>query len=266
MSTEKNRGTLLGIPLIREKYTSSFLASLAIHSVMILLFLFGGYLLPQTTIRIGSGAGGGMGGDVQNTVGVVDELSGGAGMVKPSLVPKPPALKEKPEPKDDSKAIPLANTLDARKKRPDSKDSAKKTKEVPLSNMIPTAPEPGSGGAGGQSGGSGGGFGGGNGVSIGPGSGGFGDSYYARAVEKRIGENWTKNYPEGARFEIVYSFFIKSDGSIAGVKLEKSSGNPLFDMYAERSIKALTNLPRPPAEYRGRPIQFVAQFIYPPSQ
>jgi TonB family protein len=264
MHNNDSRGTLLTIPGIRERYGSSFLASLGLHAAMVLLFLFGGYLLPSTVIRIGSGSGGGTGGDVPTTVGVVDELSGGAGMVKPSIVPKPPALQERNPPKDQSKAIPLPNTLEPKKKKTDAKENARNSKEIPKSNVVPTAPEPGSGGTGGQSGGSGGGFGGGSGVSIGPGSGGFGDSLYARAVEKRIGENWNRP-PQGMRVEMIYSFYIAADGSVYGIKMEKSSGNSTIDMNAGQAIQRSNPLSPPPPEFRGRPIQFVAQFIYPPN-
>jgi TonB family protein len=265
MNTDSRRGTLLNVPIMQERYGISFLASLAVHAVVVIMMIFGGYLLPSNPIRIGGGAGGGMGGDI-STVGVVDELSGGAGMYKPSIVPKPPALKEKPEPKDTSKAIPLPHTLETKKKKA---TTARDTKPAPDSSAIPTAPEPGSGGTGGRSGGSGGGFGGGNGVSIGPGSGAFGDSWYARTVENRISDRWTKP-PEGVRVEMIFSFYILSNGKIANVKLEKSSGNPSLDRDAERAIIDLGNpqkpLPAPPPEFRGRPILFVAQFVYPPSQ
>ena len=265
MKTDTSRGTLLRIPLIQEKYGPSFFASLGIHALVVLLMIFGGYLLPSTAIQIGSGPGGGTGGDV-TTVGVVDELSGGTGMVKPSLVPKPPALKDKPPEKDQSKAIPLPNTIEP-KRKPEIKQSARNAKPIPVpdTNAIPTAPEPGSGGVGGSSGGSGGGFGGGNGVSIGPGSGGFGNSWYARAVENRISSNWIPP-PKGVRVEIVYSFYINPNGSITGLKQEKSSGNPDIDRNAARAILASNPLAPPPPEFRGRPILFVAQFIYPPSQ
>lgn len=266
MDTDTHRGTLLSIPLIQERYGATFLASIGIHALVVLLMLLGGYLLPTTAIQMGSGPGGGTGGDI-SSVGVVDELSGGAGMFKPSIVLRPPALLEKPVPKDESKAIPLPRTIEPKKKKPDTRESAKNAKPVPESNVIPTAPEPGSGGAGGRSGGSGGGFGGGNGVLIGPGSGGFGDSLYARTVEKRISDNWKKP-PEGMRVELVYSFYILPNGTITDVKLERSSGNPALDRDAERAILSLANprLTPPPPEYRGRPILFVAQFIYPPSQ
>jgi outer membrane biosynthesis protein TonB len=197
----------------------------------------------------------------------VDSLSGGAGMVKPSIVPKPLALKEKPTSADESKAIPLPQTIE-KKKKADLKE-AKNAKPIPNTNAIPTAPEPGSGGIGGRSGGSGGGFGGGNGVSIGPGSGGFGDSWYARTVEERIGKNWSRPMG-GVRVEMVYSFYIGATGAVSGIKLEKSSGNPEMDMNAYRAISLLNSpqnpLPAPPPEYRGRALQFIAQFIYPQNQ
>jgi TonB family protein len=268
MHNNDSRGIPITTPWVQERYGPSFLFSVGFHAVLVLLFLFGGYLLPTNVIRIGSGSGGGTGGDVPTTVGVIDELSGGAGMVKPSIVPKPPALQEKAPPKNEDKAIPLPKTIE-KKKKPDTKETVKSAKTLPETNMIPTAPEPGSGGTGGQSGGSGGGFGGGNGVSIGPGSGGFGDSTYARAVERRIGEGWSK--PIGAgHVEIVYSFYINARGVVSDVKLEKSSGNTDLDRNAERAILLLNStsnpLPAPPPEFRGRPIQFVAQFIYPPNQ
>jgi hypothetical protein len=159
-------------------------------------------------------------------------------MYKPSIVPRPPALLQKPVPKDESKAIPLPHTIEPKKKKPDTRESAKNAKPVPESNVIPTAPEPGSGGSGGRSGGSGGGFGGGSGVSIGSGAGGFGDSWYARAVESRISKDWIRP-PDGLRVEIIYSFYILSNGSIANIKLEKSSGNSDQDRNAERAIQAL---------------------------
>jgi TonB family protein len=256
--------TTLDIPLMEEKFGRPFLASLLAHAAAFLLLIYGGYILPSTVIQIGSGAGGGTGGDV-STVGVVDEFSGGMGMIKPSLVPKPPALLEE-TPRDPSKAIPLPQTVEPKKNKPDKKDANAPAKILPKSNLIPVAPEPGSGGVGGRSGGSGGGIGGGNGISIGSGSGGFGDSWYARAVESRISANWIRP-SEGVRVEMTYSFFIAADGTVNGIRQEKSSGNPQVDLTAERAIRALQvdPLPPPPQEFRGRRIQFVAQFVYPPN-
>jgi len=260
--------TLLNISLTEEKYGHTFLLSLVLHGVVVLIAVFGGYLLPTSAVQIsGSGPGGGTGGEAY-TVGVVDELAGGIGMYKPALTPKPPALLEKPQEKDESKAIPLPNTVEPKKKKYTEKE-IKQAKIKPSANLIPAAPEPGAGGTGGVTGGSGGGRGGGIGVSIGSGSGGIGDSWYARTVEARISSNWIRP-PEGVRLEITYSFYIRPDGSIVGITKEKSSGNEELDLTAERAIRAIgpsNPLPAPPPElFHGRTIKFLAQFVYPPIQ
>jgi TonB family protein len=258
MNRNKESVTLLKIPLTEENYSWATVASISIHGVLLLAALFGARLLPQTVVKLGSGAGGGTGGEI-STVGVVEQLSGGEGMVKPAMLPKPPAL-EKESVKEKDTAIPIPGTLDSRKKQ-ETKKSAQKA-ITDLHNIIPTAPEPGSGGIAGGRGGTGGGFGGGNGVSIGAGSGGFGNSWYARAVEKKISDNWQKP-PAGMQVEMTYSFYIADDGTLYGIKQEKSSGNTQIDLTAARAINASRPLPAPPAEFRGKAIQFVARFVYP---
>jgi TonB family protein len=253
MTGNTNRASLLNIALIEEKYGRSLVVSLAFHGLMILAVAVTGYLLPVQTIKIGGGPGSGIGSDI-DTVGVVDELSGGAGMVKPSLTPQPPAL-EKAQ-KKPSKAIPLPGSTEPRKKKT---NAAKTSKAPPKSNVIPTAPEPGSGGIAARSMG-----GSGHGLSIGTGSGEFGNHWYVRLVESRIGENWPRPV-EGVRVEMVYSFYISDRGVIYEVKKEKSSGNVLMDQQAERAIQASSPLNPPPAELRGRRLKFVVQFIHPPN-
>jgi membrane protein involved in colicin uptake len=248
---------------VREKYRRSFIVSIVIHVVVFLLAIFGQYLLPKRVIEIGTGPGGGIGGGI-STVGVVDEFSGGAGMVKPGLTPKPPAMEEKP-PESKSKAVELPDTVERRIKRPAK--SKKAAESTPATNMIPTPAEPGTGGAGGYSAGSGGGVGGGIGVSIGEGSGGIGDHMYARTVEQRISNNWVRP-PEGVRVNVVYTFYIDNYGKIRGIQKEKSSddSNPAMERMAENALRTLKDIPPPPAEFRGRLIQFRANFIYPPDQ
>lgn len=266
MKVGSARGTLLNIPLIEEKYGRCFAVSVGLHAALVLFAIFAPYLIPRSApIRIGTGPGGGPGSDLYS-VGIADDLGGGAGMFKPSLVPQPPALPAEKATKEEAKrdAVALPDTVAPKKARTQEGAATKKPAPATDSNIIPTAPQPGAGGSGGLAGGSGGGRGGGQGVSIGSGSGGPGDSWYARVVESRIGSNWIRPAP-GIRVEIIYSFFIATDGTIYGIKKEKSSGNEALDITAERAIRTSSPLTPPPPEFRGRPVQFLAQFVYPPT-
>jgi TonB family protein len=263
------RPTLLDIPLLEERYGSSLVGSVALHVFGVALVVFLPLILPRrAVVMIGTGPGGGSEGRTY-TVGVADDLAGGAGMYKPSLVPKPPALTSETKVPEEvkEKAIPLPQTIEPKKPRVSPEEKAARDARPPAktANVIPTRPEPGAGGQGGVSGGSGGGRGGGTGVSIGSGSGGFGDSYYARAVESRVSSNWIRPIDAGVRFEVVYSFVIAPSGAIAEIKRERSSGNDLLDLAAERAIRASNPLPKPPPEFGGRPILFMAQFVHPPT-
>jgi outer membrane biosynthesis protein TonB len=264
--------TMLNIPLLEERFGRSFLVSLSLHLAFAAAMLLLPRFLPRPQpLLIGSGPGGGIGGE-SYAVGVVDEVSGGAGMVKPSIIPQPPALvveQKAPEvAKEVAKKEAIALPDTAREKKPPpapKKAKGDEKKSPPSSVVVPTQPQPGAGGMGGVSAGSGGGRGGGNGVSIGTGSGGFGDSWYARVVESRISSNWIRPSP-GIRVEIVFSFYIASDGAIFDVKKEKSSGNDALDLTAERAIRASNPLAAPPLHLRGRPLQFIAEFVYPPNE
>ena len=245
-----------------EKYGWTLAISLAVHIALALLILWGGSFLPAAAV-IGGGFGGAAQGD-SYSVGVIEDLGGGTGMVKPSIVPRPPTLIDETIIKEKPDAIPLPQGLETKKKKASDRQlkEAEKLRQSPA-NLVPTAPEPGVGGKGGAGGIPGRGSGSGSGVSIGTGCTAFGDSWYARVVEGRISSNWIRP-PEGMSVEIVYSFYIAPDGSILGIKCEKSSGNPELDLAAERAIRASDPLAPPPPEFRGRPVQFIAQFIYPP--
>ena len=267
MTRTASRGTLLEIPLVEERYTRAFFASLGLHVALVLFIWFGPHLFPSISpLQLGTGPGGGIGGDTY-AVGVIDDLGGGAGMYKPSVTPQPPALPEEKQIREEKKdAVALPDTVAPKKKPRKAEDSqaGKKTAPQPETNVIPTEPRPGAGGPGGRSGGSGGGRGGGVGISIGAGSGGEGDSWYARVVESRISNNWIRP-GAGVTVEIIYSFFIADNGVIYSITKEKSSGNDALDLSAERAIRASNPLSAPPPEMRGRPIKFVAQFVYPPN-
>lgn len=274
MGQTQPRGTLLELPLIEERYGGAFFVSISLHGLLLAFFLIAPLLMPRMSpIQIGTGPGGGSGGEAY-TVGVADDLGGGAGLIKPAMTPQPPVLPvEKPAQKEMtkeevSKAVPLPDTAAAKNKKKAAEASTKAAKPVPAaaSNQIPVADAKGAGGAGGVAGGSGGGIGGGSGVSIGSGSGGVGDSWYARAVETRVGGNWSRPISIQQRIEIIYSFMVGSDGRIYDIKLEKTSGNDALDLSAYRAILLSNRLAIPPPELRGRPLQFMAKFVYPPDK
>src|SRR6266545_2276579 len=114
--SETTRGTLLHIPLIEEKYGHAFVISLFLHILLALIFAVAPFLFPKPTpIILGTGPGGGS--REQYTVGVADELGGGEGMIKPSLIPQPPPLPVEKPVKEEIKeeAVPLPQTVEAKK-------------------------------------------------------------------------------------------------------------------------------------------------------
>ncbi|MCX7913439.1 MAG: TonB family protein [Thermodesulfovibrionales bacterium] len=73
------------------------------------------------------------------------------------------------------------------------------------------------------------------------------NDYFALIVSK-IRREWV--YPESLdrNLEAIISIKILSDGSVKIEKIEKSSGNPVFDRYALRAINKASPLPPPPKE------------------
>jgi TonB family protein len=267
MSQTQPRGTLLDLPLIEERYGWSFGIAVALHSLLLALFLIAPFLMPKMSIiQLGTGPGGGRAGD-SYTVGVTDEPGGGAGLFKPATTQQPPVLPaEKPAKKEEAtKAVPLPDTLPTKNKKKAADESTKAAKAAPAaaSNQIPVADAKGTGAPGGGTRGSGSVAGDGVGISIGSGSGGVGDFWYARTVEARVGGNWTKPIGLQQRIEIIYSFMVGGDGRIYDIKLEKSCGNEALDLSAARAIRASNPLTVPPPELRGKLLQFTAVFAYP---
>ncbi len=266
-----------------EEYSpkATLAMSIGLHVVVFAVLVLNPLIhFGSTVIQIGSGPGGGRGGEQLIAVGLADD-GGGSGMFKPSLTPQPPVLKDNPPP--DSVRYPSKIPKQERElnlfgvdipelSKQNKKDigkfkASKPTPQVPP-NYIPVPSGPGAGGAGRTGGGSGGGVGGGQGVSLGPGSGGFGDSWYARAVERRISENWLRSLfspSASGKFQAIVSFLINPSGSITDVKIEKSSGDSTVDLSATRAVTASNPLPPVPPEFRNQTLKIMAYFEYPPA-
>ncbi len=281
----------------------SLYGSIALHLALLVSILLLQSLSHPEVLILGTGQGGGQGGEMLH-VNLTGALDGGTGeLFKPSLRPEPPAA---PIP-DSAKEKPIEappRPEDFQAPSPKSKKQPKPVKPVPSesaetqkaptltpellmkvlkditgnkqnppqtpANQIPRETGPGAGGAG-RAGGSGGGYGGGEGIHIGQGSGGdaASNSWYARQVERRIGENWLRtNFDSlaGRRLTVVIRFDIQPDGRISNVVMEQSSGVTFYDLTAERAIRSSNPLPRPPAEFHNRTIRFICYFEYPPEK
>ena len=272
------RKTILAPHVQKESLRSPFLVAVVAHALLAVVCLITVNLFPQVeVITIGTGPGGGQGGDFVS-VALADDPSGGEGMYKPALTPRPAAASPPPEKKSEVAPEPPSKEVfqekssrkkkEKKKTKPAQHADSRKNKEKSLSSsQVPRKPDPGSGGPGGASSGLGGGFGGGQGVRVGAGSGeGQVDSWYARQVEQRIGNNWlSTSLGQMARgVETVLSFEIRADGRIERVQLEKGSGISSVDLAAKRAIRASSPLPPLPSSFGGRRARFVTHFRYPP--
>lgn len=79
------------------------------------------------------------------------------------------------------------------------------------------------------------------------GEGGIFDNYYAK-IGNHIWQHWI--YPDTGQKELetIISIIIMKDGTISIQKIEKSSGNPLFDKSAIKALTKASPLPPPPYE------------------
>jgi colicin import membrane protein len=71
--------------------------------------------------------------------------------------------------------------------------------------------------------------------------------YYSR-ITKEIWQHWVFPETGDKNLEAIISIRIMKDGSVQISRIEKSSGNPLFDRSALRAITKATPLPHPPYE------------------
>lgn len=80
-----------------------------------------------------------------------------------------------------------------------------------------------------------------------PGSGSFGSDYYSMVINT-IRQNWI--FPESIDKDLlaIITIRIAKDGRVTIGRIEKSSGNALFDRSALRAITSANPLPAPPQE------------------
>lgn len=254
-----------------EEGRAPWTLSLLGHAAILLMLLLGVELRRPQLIELGGGPGG-PGADETITVGLVGELGGGAGMVKPAVERRPQAFAP-PEKKEAPEIEPKPSDAVFERPKPEVKKEPKdwrKERAAPEPEKLPPAPagvvpqpaRPGSGGPTGETAGAGAG---GVLIGAGPGYGGV-DSWYVRQVERRVGDNWLKTALGDVAAPVVtkISFEIAQNGQIQSIEILESSGIERVDRAARRAVLASNPLPPLPFELRRRRIKFVANFQYPP--
>ena len=91
-------------------------------------------------------------------------------------------------------------------------------------------------------------------------------SYYIEAILKKIGTNWVNPLEgSGIKFSTTIYFIIEKDGRITSVKIEKCSGNDLYDRSAERAVIVTQMLPPLAGEFaKEESLRLHLEFEYKP--
>lgn len=260
------RATTLRPHIQEEPSRRPLVFSVSAH-VLLLAAATLGSTLCQPGLELEAGDGGLPGTGSVFPVALTGELTGGAGNVAPSLTPAPEAMERKETPVPaPQKAVEVPKFDDPKK------DVRTESEEAPAPPRPEYSPDPAPGtipgehrpGVGGRAGGSPGSR---SGLRIGSGQGGPGvASWYVRQLEQRIARSWLQASlgRVTARVLTRISFTIARDGQIEQVQILESSGHSGVDRAAERAIRASSPLPPLPVELRGRRVEFVAHFEYPP--
>ncbi len=85
-------------------------------------------------------------------------------------------------------------------------------------------------------------------------------AWYLRQVQSKISERWEGAARAGDQPQVVFE--IGRDGKVTGLKVEKSSGNSLYDQAAIRAITDATPLPPLPADFKDAFLRVHLGFNY----
>jgi len=77
--------------------------------------------------------------------------------------------------------------------------------------------------------------------------------WYLKIVEKKVNENWVTHGIDitGKRADPVVSFRVARDGSVYGIKLERSSGSAALDQSAVEAVENASPFPPLPEDFKG---------------
>lgn len=85
-------------------------------------------------------------------------------------------------------------------------------------------------------------------------------AWYLRQVQSKIGEKWDAQARDGSQPQVVFE--IARDGKVNGLKVEKTSGNPLYDHAALRAITEAAPFPPLPDDFKESLLRVHLGFNY----
>ena len=258
-------------PHIREqKGQWPLILSVTAHLALLVTLTLGSTFF-QPGLAREAGASRTPGGSRSFPVSLTAELTGGTGNVAPALTPAPVAVNTHTPREEPETLAELPKFTDPHQDlRRESKDAPPPNPEyvqpLPL-GTIPGKAKPGVGGPRGVAESRSTRDRAGLGLRIGGGGGrGIIPAWYVRQLEQRIAINWLQASLGGVTDRVVtrISFLIAPNGHIKDVQIVESSRNRSVDRAALRAIRASSPLAPLPIELRGRLVEFIAYFEYPP--
>jgi colicin import membrane protein len=83
--------------------------------------------------------------------------------------------------------------------------------------------------------------------------------YYLAIIRERVGSNW--QWPSsGRKYKAVVYFRILDDGRVEGLRIEKSSGDPLYDQSVLRAVMLSAPFPPLPEELSKKGLKIHFEF------
>ncbi|MDD4004215.1 MAG: TonB family protein [Elusimicrobiaceae bacterium] len=84
--------------------------------------------------------------------------------------------------------------------------------------------------------------------------------WYITQVRLALWNEWSSRMPRSGNISCVIAFFVRRDGTVRKIDVEKSSGNKLFNLAALTSVENSAPLPPLPASYKEQELAVHVEF------
>ncbi|MEN3046882.1 MAG: energy transducer TonB [Candidatus Hydrothermales bacterium] len=88
-------------------------------------------------------------------------------------------------------------------------------------------------------------------------------SYYFEVLLRKISENWHYSYSGNDTLRVTVYFSILKDGSLKDIRIEKTSGDIIFDQQAYRAVYLTKRVPPLPDEFNMEYLRVFLEFEVP---